>query len=172
MATIERYIENLNQCTDPAADDQIQIMDASAPAADKDRRLNLGQLALLALANTFAAIATFAQGIAIGVAANRLFRPNAGVVRQTIEWVIIQPATSVVLNTQNAYCMVQAFNATYGEFAEFAVEGAISRMIHGNANHFSGSVVAGKLNIFGEGGAAYAYNNTGAPLTCGFLVWG
>jgi hypothetical protein len=53
---VDRYIEGLNECTDPVAGDQMWIMDASAPATDKDRRVDVAKFALLAGA-------TFAGGV-------------------------------------------------------------------------------------------------------------
>ena len=54
-----RYVENLNECTDPVAGDQIHIYDASAGSTDKDRRVNVGNLALPSQRNLFAV----AQGL-------------------------------------------------------------------------------------------------------------
>lgn len=40
-----RYIENLNECTDPVSGDYLWIVDASAGSTDKDRRVNVGKFA-------------------------------------------------------------------------------------------------------------------------------
>ncbi len=48
-----RYIENLNECTDPTAGDYLWIVDASASASDKDRKVDAGKFPRLAVANTF-----------------------------------------------------------------------------------------------------------------------
>ncbi len=48
-----RYIENLNSCTDPTSGDYLWIVDASAGATDKDRKVDAGLFAQKALANTF-----------------------------------------------------------------------------------------------------------------------
>lgn len=53
-----RYIDGLNECTDPQAGDQLWIVDASAPDTDKDRKVAVGKLAVLGLANTFTAAQT------------------------------------------------------------------------------------------------------------------
>ena len=55
-----RYIENLNECTDPTSGDFLLVTDASAGATDKDRKLNLSRLAILANAQTFTGVQTFA----------------------------------------------------------------------------------------------------------------
>lgn len=43
-----RYIENLNECTDPTSGDYLWIVDASASSSDKDRKVNVGKFAQLA----------------------------------------------------------------------------------------------------------------------------
>lgn len=48
-----RYIENLNTCTDPTSGDYLWIVDASASASDKDRKVNVGLFPQLAAPNTF-----------------------------------------------------------------------------------------------------------------------
>ncbi len=40
-----RYIEQLNECTDPATGDYLWVVDSSAGATDKDRKLALSSLA-------------------------------------------------------------------------------------------------------------------------------
>ncbi len=47
-----RYIENLNSCTDPTSGDYFWIVDASAGATDKDRKVDVGLFAY-AGPNTF-----------------------------------------------------------------------------------------------------------------------
>ncbi len=48
-----RYIEDYNECTDPTSGDQFWIVDVSAAAGDKDRRVDVGRFPQLALINTF-----------------------------------------------------------------------------------------------------------------------
>jgi len=50
-----RYIENLNTCSDPTSGDYLWVVDASAGATDKDRKVDAGLFAQLAVANTFSA---------------------------------------------------------------------------------------------------------------------
>lgn len=42
-----RYLENLNECTDPVAGDMLQIYDASAGSTDKDRRVDVAKFGLI-----------------------------------------------------------------------------------------------------------------------------
>jgi len=72
-----RYIENLNSCTDPTSGDYFWVVDASAGATDKDRKVNVGLFAQLAVANTFSA----AQVIS---AANASMSVNPGSGRGTV----------------------------------------------------------------------------------------
>lgn len=46
-----KYIEGLNECTDPVAGDMLWIVDASAPATDKDRRVDASKFGLVSAPN-------------------------------------------------------------------------------------------------------------------------
>lgn len=48
-----RYLEQANECTDPTTGDYLWVVDASAGATDKDRKVNVSKIAILANANTF-----------------------------------------------------------------------------------------------------------------------
>ncbi len=50
-----RYIENLNECTDPTSGDYMWVVDASAGSTDKDRKVDVGKFPRLAVGNTFTA---------------------------------------------------------------------------------------------------------------------
>ena len=50
-----RYIENLNECTDPTSGYYMWVVDASAGSTDKDRKVDVGKFPQLAVANTFTA---------------------------------------------------------------------------------------------------------------------
>jgi len=54
-----RYIENLNECTDPTTGDFLLVTDASAGSTDKDRKVNISRFAILANTQTFTAQQTF-----------------------------------------------------------------------------------------------------------------
>lgn len=53
-----RYIENLNSCSDPTSGDYLWLVDASASASDKDRKVDVGLFARLAAANVFSGAQT------------------------------------------------------------------------------------------------------------------
>ncbi len=55
-----RYIDQLNENTAPVSGDYLLCYQASAGATDKDRKLNISKLAVLANAQSFTAIQTFA----------------------------------------------------------------------------------------------------------------
>jgi len=59
-----RYIENLNECTDPTSGDYMWIVDASAGSTDKDRKVNVAKFPRLAVANTFTALQTISYASA------------------------------------------------------------------------------------------------------------
>lgn len=93
-----RYIDGLNECTDPQAGDQLWIVDASAPDTDKDRKVAVGKLAVLGLANTFTAAqtmprvnmpqASFAanQTVSVGLALGLLVIVNVNTGAQALLW--------------------------------------------------------------------------------------
>ncbi len=47
-----RVISDLNECTNPSDGDWMQIEDVSAPSADRDRKVSVSRLALLAAQNS------------------------------------------------------------------------------------------------------------------------
>lgn len=55
-----RYLEQLNETTDPVTGDFLPIYDASAGATDKDRKVNISRFAILATAGTFTTTQTIA----------------------------------------------------------------------------------------------------------------
>ncbi|MCE7982549.1 MAG: hypothetical protein DYG89_15265 [Caldilinea sp. CFX5] len=60
-----RYLEQANECTDPVGGDWLWIVDASAGATDRDRKLNAGRLAILANANAFTNKNSFATTVGL-----------------------------------------------------------------------------------------------------------
>lgn len=61
--------EQLNECTDPASGDWLEITDLSASSTDRDRKVNVNKFAILANANTFTGAQTFAPAAGVGVTA-------------------------------------------------------------------------------------------------------
>lgn len=57
-----RYIDQLNETTDPVSGDYLLIYDASAGATDKDRKVNINKFGILANAQTWAGVQTFTYG--------------------------------------------------------------------------------------------------------------
>ncbi len=60
-----RYLEQLNECTDPVSGDFLQIYDASSGATDKDRKVNISRFPILANANAFANKNSFATTVGL-----------------------------------------------------------------------------------------------------------
>ena len=54
-----RYIDDLNECTDPTAGDKLLISDQSAASTDQDKWVDVNEFALTQSANTFTAANTF-----------------------------------------------------------------------------------------------------------------
>lgn len=55
-----RYIDQLNECTDPTTGDYLLLYDASAGATDKDRKVNISRFAILANVQSFTTTQTIA----------------------------------------------------------------------------------------------------------------
>lgn len=56
-----RFLEQVNECSDPVTGDYLWIYDASAGSTDKDRKVNISRFAILANGQTFSAAQVFAQ---------------------------------------------------------------------------------------------------------------
>lgn len=166
-----RYIEGLNECTNPAASDWLWAVDSSAPETDKDRKVAVGKLAVLALEQTFAALQTFAQGIAIGAANVKLWRPTQGVLRQASEYVTLAPAAVLVLRDDSGYALVDVLSGTHGRYATFAIEGnGNGRLIHGDSTLFK-TTGNTQIMVFALSNVVYLQNFTGATLIVATRVW-
>ena len=81
-----RYIENLNECTNPAAGDYLLGYDASAPSNDKDRKFDIARFAIIATDNSVTV--PHLRSYAVTVAQN-----NVAVITptQTLGMILIAP---------------------------------------------------------------------------------
>jgi len=159
-------LTELSAASSVAAADQLVVNQSGT-----DKRADAGKLAILALANTFSALQTFAQGIAIGATGVKLYRPTQGVLRQESEYVTLAPAAVLVLRDNSAYALVDVLSGTHGKYAQFAIEGnGNGRLIHGDSALFKTSGNT-QIMVFALAGVVYLQNFTGANLIVASRVW-
>lgn len=139
-----RYIDQLNECTDPVSGDYLLIYDASAGATDKDRKANVNKFAVLANAQSFTAAQTFAPATSTtkGIIANAA--SGASVALQ--EW---------QYNTQ-----LRAFVQLTGSTTQFALAAfdngsGLGPGIYIDRNNNASTPAAGFLRLTNRGGSDY-----------------
>ncbi len=146
-----------------AATDQIAV---NQGGLNLDRRASAGLLARLD------DLCTFAQGISIGAAGMKLYRPTTGVLRQRFEGFSLPTLSGLTVANDSAYCHVMVISITWGLFAEFIAEGATRTLIRGNSTYFATTETAGKLCLLTTGSLTYLYNGTAEALSVSARVWG
>lgn len=57
-----RYIENLNECTDPTTGDYLWVVDASAGSTDKDRKVDIAKFGLVHATTSWTPVLYFGSG--------------------------------------------------------------------------------------------------------------
>jgi len=57
-----RYIENLNECTDPVSGDYLWIVDASAGSTDKDRKVDIAKFGIVSATTSWTPVLYFGSG--------------------------------------------------------------------------------------------------------------
>lgn len=102
-----RYITDLNECSDPTSGDYLLVTDASAGATDKERKLNLSKLAILANAQSFTGAQTFAPTgtsttpVAINLPASTTARGLDVSYNGTLRSYITAQATATTIGLEN-----------------------------------------------------------------------
>lgn len=150
-----RYVHpGLNECTDPQAADWLHIVDVSAAAGDEDRKVAVGKLAVLGLANTFTAAQTIprvtppqtllaADGtISVGLGFGLLLVMNLAVGSQALIWlgggansllpVSVRGGISTTKDTAN-FINVYYESGTYKIQNKYATSQTLAYMIIGIA---------------------------------------
>lgn len=118
-----RYIENLNECTDPVSGDYMWLVDASAGSTDKDRKVDVAKFPRLAIANTFAAAQT-ATAWYVNSANNSIYSDAALAFSMNGE--IQTLADNAVLSLANAICVLLVTDITNGNIGIFALRGGVN----------------------------------------------
>ena len=125
---MSRYTEQLNECTDPVSGDFVPIVDASAGATDKDRKVNVNKFAVLANANAFAGQNSFATTVGLtGTKASVPHNAATNICRLTIgggaqlaaSYLIAISLVSASTTSAVMYLLSQGYStATIAEHAE------------------------------------------------------
>lgn len=165
-----RYIENLTTCSNPTSGDYFWIVDASAGATDKDRKVDVGLFPRLAVANTFAALQAFpAAGIGIGTMTLKTYA--AGVLHINPSSYVLAAGAYVIV-AQVPAGLVWIYDASSGKGALINWTNPVA-IISGDATRF-GLVdgAAGKINVFGNVAGVYVNNATASSVTLKVVVIG
>ena len=117
-----RYIENLNECTDPVSGDYMWLVDASAGSTDKDRKVDVGKFARLAVAQTFTATQTFSK-VQIDSTSNFIDVDSAGALQ--LASVAVAMADAEVKSLPSFIGVYLIIDMTNGNVAMFAIRGGV-----------------------------------------------
>lgn len=159
-------LTELSAASSVATGDQLAVNQSGT-----DRRITAGTL----FGYVTAALQTFTQGIAIGVASNRLYRPTAGVLRQRLETVAVANNAGLYLTADsNGRGMVYVYHADSGRSALFVVDGGVGAIVYGSTSFFAGDYTAGRIVVRADGTPLQLIvsNQTGASATLAAWVIG
>lgn len=140
-----RYIENLNECTDPTSGDFLLVTDASAGATDKDRKLNLSRLAILANGQTFTTTQTFSP------AATNVNGINANMPISTTA-----SALSLYYNSALRFNFIVQASQSALQLSSFDNGASVAPNIQIGYNTNASTPAAGHLLIYNRGGTYYS----------------
>ena len=123
-----RYIENLNECTDPTTSDYLLVYDDSAGATDKDRKVNISRFGILANTNAFTGQTSFSTTTGLtGTKATVAHNSATAICRLTVggasalaaSYLIAINLTSANTSSSVMYLLSQGYStATIAEHAE------------------------------------------------------
>ncbi|MBK8129428.1 MAG: hypothetical protein IPK53_11115 [bacterium] len=139
-----RYIENLNACTDPVSGDYLWIVDASAGATDKDRRVDVGKFGLLATAQSWTATQTVAPSSS----------GNKGlIINQPTGTLYTYPALEIQLNGTERIRMSVASNSNEIVLASYDNASSIGPYVAIGRNNNASTPAPGFLQLIDKGAA-------------------
>jgi len=160
-----RYIENLNSCTDPTSGDYFWVVDASAGATDKDRKVNVGLFAQLAVANTFTNDQTVTGKLIIGSSA-----PDIARIRPKGFVTVATNAVTVINASALGFLMIM--NTSEGASAFFALQ-PVAVELNDPGNAFSAAKdTAGMANVYVESGNLLLQNKRAGTVNFHIIHFG
>ena len=167
-----RYIENLNECTDPTSGDYLWVVDASAAGTDKDRKVDVGKFARLAVAQSFTATQTFSN-VSIGTSggATAITKPNDGHTLATLDKVALAAAAKFTFTATSGLLVVNSSSA--GRSAVYLLSGGAVTAISQDATGYSTTMgTANRINVYYNGSAYEIENGYGTSQNIGWIMIG
>ena len=167
-----RYIENLNECTDPVSGDFMWLVDASAGSTDKDRKVDVGKFARLAVAQTFTATQTFSN-VSIGTSggATAITKPNDGHTLALLDTVSLAAAAKFTFPATNGLLVITS--QTYGRSSVYALTANSVTAIAQDATGYSTTMgTANRVNVYHNGTYFEIENGYAAAQNIAWMVIG
>jgi hypothetical protein len=148
-----RYIENLNECTDPVSGDFMWLVDASAGSTDKDRKVDVGKFARLAVSAPFTAnVSLTTAGATLiltststaGISQVRLAAHDAGT--QTGNYVFLGNNSNATTPAAGLLYMLNRAGTAYCVWVDASGNLRIGTTAPTNANDGTGTVVGAQTS--------------------------
>jgi len=166
-----RYIENLNECTDPVSGDYMWLVDASAGSTDKDRKVNVGKFARLAVAQSFTATQTFSN-VSVGTSggATAITKPADGHTLVNLDRVSLAAGAKFTFPSTAGILIVTS--STSGRGAVYLVSGAVTVIAQDTAGYSTTMGTANRINVYHNGSFFEIENGYGSAQNVGWIVIG
>ena len=167
-----RYIENLNECTDPVSGDYMWLVDASAGSTDKDRKVDVGKFARLAVAQTFTATQTFSN-VSIGTSggATAITKPADGHTLMMLDYVTLAAGSKFTFPATNGLLVITSHS--YGRSSVYALTANSVTAIAQDATGFSTTMgTANRVNVYHNGTYFEIENGYAAAQIIAWMVIG
>lgn len=167
-----RYIENLNECTDPVSGDFMWLVDASAGSTDKDRKVDVGKFARLAVAQSFTATQTFSN-VSIGTSggATAITKPADGHTLAGLDTVSLAAGGKFTFPATNGLLVIVSH--TYGRSSVYALTANAVTAIAQDAVGYSTTMgTANHVNVYHNGTYFEIENGYAAAQIIAWMVIG
>ena len=167
-----RYIENLNECTDPVSGDFMWLVDASAGSTDKDRKVDVGKFARLAVAQTFTATQTFSN-VSIGTSggATAITKPADGHTLINLDNVAM--AAGAKFTFPDTYGLLVVYSVSAGRASIYALTSTTVTAIAQDATGYSTTMgTASRINVYHNGTFFEIENGYATSRTVSWIVIG
>ena len=167
-----RYIENLNECTDPVSGDFMWLVDASAGSTDKDRKVDVGKFARLAVAQTFTATQTFSNAsIGTSGGATTLTKPSDG--HTIVDFDRVVMAIDAKFTFPATVGLLVVTNGSRSRSSVYALSGSTLTVIAQDTVGFSTTMgTASKINVYHNGSFFEIENKYAETQNVGVMVIG
>jgi hypothetical protein len=167
-----RYIEDLNECTDPVSGDYMWLVDASAGSTDKDRKVDVGKFARLAVAQSFTATQTFSN-VSIGTSggSTQITKPADGHTLMMLDTVTLAAGSKFTFPATNGLLVINSHS--YGRSSVYALTANSVTAIAQDAVGYSTTMgTANHVNVYHNGTYFEIENGYGAGQIISWIVIG